>query len=79
MFAYLIFLCATFPAAYTVHWLRSDLPGIQLDGVSGSIWSGQSQQLIFESVPLGTMSWQFDWRAPWSGNLGYHVHLDDPG
>lgn len=79
MFAYLVFLCATFPAAYALHWLRSDLPDIQLGGVSGSIWSGQSQQLVFESVPLGAMSWQFDWHAPWSGNLGYHVQLADPG
>lgn len=77
--AYLVFLCATFPAAYATRWLRSRTPGIQLSEVSGSIWSGQAQQLVFESVPLGRVSWHFDWRAPWSGQLGYHLRITDEG
>ncbi|MGH8371172.1 MAG: type II secretion system protein N [Gammaproteobacteria bacterium] len=75
--AYLIFLCATFPASYALRWVQADVPGIQLSDVSGSIWSGHAGQLVFESVPLGALSWDFDWRAPWSGKLGYHLTLAD--
>lgn len=75
--AYLGFLCATFPATYALRWVQADLPGIQLSDISGSVWSGEAQQLVFESVPLGAISWHFDWRAPWTGKLGYHLHLVD--
>lgn len=75
--AYLVFLCATFPAAYVVRWLKPALPGIQLSDVSGSIWSGQAQGLVFDSVSLGAVRWTFDWRTPWTGRVGYHLHLDD--
>ncbi|HET7395611.1 MAG TPA: type II secretion system protein N [Gammaproteobacteria bacterium] len=77
--AYLIFLGATFPASYALHWLQPSLPGVQLGDISGSIWSGQARQLVFDSVPLGAVSWQFDWRAPWSGSLGYRLSLDGEG
>ena len=46
LFAYLVFLCATFPAAYLVHWLKPDPHGLELSAVSGSVWSGQAGQLV---------------------------------
>lgn len=74
--AYLVFLCATFPADYALHGLQPSLPaGMQLNGVSGSIWSGQARQLIIDSVVIGALRWRFDWRAPWHGRLGYHLQL----
>jgi len=77
LFAYLVFLCATFPAAYLVHWVKPDPHGLELSAVSGSAWSGQAGQLVFQGVPLGRISWDFDWRAPWTGRLGYHIRLKD--
>ncbi|HET7649202.1 MAG TPA: type II secretion system protein N [Gammaproteobacteria bacterium] len=75
--AYLVFLGATFPAAYAVRWLKPALAGIQLSDISGSVWSGQAQELVFDSVSLGAVRWSFDWRAPWTGRIGYHLQLDD--
>lgn len=75
--AYLVFLCATFPAAYTVRWLKADFPELQLSDVEGSVWSGHAATLTYQSEPLGAVSWQFDWRAPWSGMLGYRISLED--
>ncbi|HEX5339774.1 MAG TPA: type II secretion system protein N [Gammaproteobacteria bacterium] len=79
LLAYLIFLCASFPAVYAWHWLQPDLPNVRLSAVSGSIWSGQAGQLSIESVPLGAVKWRFDWRALLSGAAGYRLHLGDDG
>ena len=75
LLAYLIFLVATFPAAYLLHWLKPDPRSLQLGAISGNVWSGQAGQLVIQGVPLGRVGWHFDWRAPWSGKLGYRLHV----
>lgn len=73
--AYLIFMLATFPAAYLLRWLKPDAYGLGLSAVSGNVWSGQAGQVVFQGVPLGRVSWHFDWLAPWTGRLGYRLLL----
>lgn len=75
--AYLIFLLATLPADYVVGWTVKHFPAVQLSGVSGSVFSGAAQQLRYAGRPLGAVEWHFDWLAPFTFTLGYHVRLHD--
>jgi general secretion pathway protein N len=73
--AYLSFLLATFPVGYALAWVKKYLPEVQLANVSGSIWSGGAQELAIHGQSWGQLQWQFDWRAPFSGHLGYRLQL----
>ncbi|MGH8307926.1 MAG: type II secretion system protein N [Gammaproteobacteria bacterium] len=75
---YLVFLLATFPAVYAVTWLQKRLPDVRLDQVSGSVWSGVAQDLILNGRSWGSLQWHFDWRAPFTGHLGYSLLLVGP-
>lgn len=75
--AYLIFLLATLPADYVAGWTSKYFPAIRLSGVSGSVFSGQAQQLRYAGRPLGAIEWHFDWLAPFTFTLGYRVRLHD--
>ncbi|MGA9851564.1 MAG: type II secretion system protein N [Gammaproteobacteria bacterium] len=75
---YLVFLLATFPAVYAVAWLQKHLPDIQLAGVSGSVWSGAAQDVALKGQSWGALQWHFDWRAPFTGRLGYRLQLHGP-
>ncbi|MGH8283558.1 MAG: type II secretion system protein N [Gammaproteobacteria bacterium] len=72
---YLVFLLATFPAAYAVTWLQNRLPEVRMVGVSGSVWAGSAQDLTLSGRSWGALQWHFDWRAPFTGRLGYSLQL----
>lgn len=73
--AYLLFLVSMLPAQYAVDWLGKHVPSLQLDGVSGTVFSGRADGLRFQGTPLGALQWQFDWRAPFSLSYGYRFQL----
>ncbi|HLW74254.1 MAG TPA: type II secretion system protein N [Gammaproteobacteria bacterium] len=73
--AYLLFLLTMFPAQYITGWLSKHLPGVRLDGVSGTVFSGHADGLQVQGTALGTLQWQFDWRAPFSLSYGYRFQL----
>ncbi|MGH8397293.1 MAG: type II secretion system protein N [Gammaproteobacteria bacterium] len=75
---YLVFLLATFPAVYAVAWLQKRLPEVRVAQVSGSVWSGTGQDFILNSHSWGSLHWNFDWRAPFTGHLGYSLLLSGP-
>ena len=77
--AYLVFLLAEFPAVYLTHWMSGHVTGLQLAGVSGSLFAGQADMVRFGRTDLGTVQWDFDWWAPFTGALGYrlHAHTED--
>ena len=74
--AFLVFLVALVPANQLARRLP---PAVVLDGVSGTIWSGQARALAIEGHPLGTLSWSCSpWRLvvlEWSCRVG----LQPPG
>jgi general secretion pathway protein N len=74
--AFLVFLIALVPANQLTRRLP---PGITLDGVSGTIWSGQARSIAVESQPIGPLRWSCrPWRLivlEWSCDLG----LQPPG
>lgn len=57
--AYILFLVVTAPAAKLIPYFQSQLQGVQLAGISGTLWSGQALQLNVPPVQLTQVSWQF--------------------
>ena len=72
---YLLFLLCMLPAQYVSSWLSKRVPDLQLDGVSGTVFSGRADALRFQGAPFGALQWQFDWRAPFSLSYGYRFQL----
>jgi general secretion pathway protein N len=58
----LLFLIALFPAARAYHYvatpLAKALPGLQLAGVDGSVWSGHVGMVVYRNASLGELHWQ---------------------
>lgn len=75
--AYLLFLIATLPASYLNGWLSSRFTDLQLVGLSGTVLSGKAEQLRLQSLPMGALSWHFDWLALFSASYGYRFELED--
>ena len=73
--AYLIFLLATFPAAYPLAWWQKGIPDVQLSKISGSVWSGAAQEFILNGQSWGVLQWHVDWRALVTGHMGYRLRL----
>ncbi len=63
---------ATLPASLIVSHLP---PGIAVEGVSGSIWSGAADAVRVRGAPLGAASWTAEPLALLSARLSYHVEL----
>lgn len=75
--AFLLFLIAGLPAAYVAPWVERHAPGLQLDGVSGSVFDGRAESVRYGGAGLGAADWSFDWLAPFTASLGYHLHVHD--
>jgi hypothetical protein len=75
--AYMVFFVTALPAVYLVSWLQPRLSNIELLDVTGTLWSGHAEELRVQSVSLGSLDWQFDWRAPFTATLGYRFDLHD--
>jgi general secretion pathway protein N len=57
--AYLVLLVATAPAARVLPLLRPVLPGVQLSGIDGTVWSGSAVQAVAGNVQLQQLQWKF--------------------
>jgi general secretion pathway protein N len=61
--AFVGFMVAMVPASQLARRLPA---GIALDGVSGTIWSGQARQLAVQGHPFGALRWSCGpWRLLW--------------
>lgn len=75
--AYLVFLVVGLPAVYVTDWAGKRFPGLQLTGISGSVFDGRADAARFGAMTLGAVDWNFDWLAPFTLGVGYRVHLQD--
>lgn len=80
--AYLVTLVATLPAALAMRWAEPVLAKMaqrpQLQGVSGSIWSGRVAQASYRGLTLGELKWEL---SPWRlllGRIAVEVALTPP-
>jgi len=76
--AYLLVLVATFPAARLVPLLERQVAGLSLRSVTGSVFSGQSGQLVYQGLDFGRITWQSRPAVLLLGRLEFHVELTDP-
>ena len=61
--AYFILLIYTIPAAPLYRLIESDLPGIRVYAISGSIWRGEAAEVETSKLRLQQVSWSFNgWR-----------------
>ena len=77
--AYLVFLAVTFPAQYLTAHLSKRLPGLQLSGLSGTLFAGSATGVSYQGASVGAVDWRFDWLAPFSLSVGYRfgLHAED--
>lgn len=75
---YLLILITTFPAARVTGMLEERVPGLAIQAVSGSVFSGQAGRVIWQDLDLGTVHWQFRPMALLLGSIEYLLELTHP-
>jgi general secretion pathway protein N len=76
--AYLLILVITFPAARVSGMLLDQNADLSLGRVSGSVFSGQAAQLVYQGLDLGEVHWQFRPLALLLGRIEYRIELMSP-
>jgi len=75
---YLLVLVGSFPAERITNHIEQQVEDLSLLAVSGSVFSGQAGQLVYQGLALGTVRWQF---RPWAlflARLEYKIDLVQP-
>lgn len=73
--AYLLVLVVTFPAARLTPLLERQVAGLSLHAITGSVFSGQAGQLVYQGFDFGELTWQFRPAALLLGRMAYHLEL----
>jgi general secretion pathway protein N len=73
--AYLLVLVTTFPAARVSGMLEDRVADLSLNGVSGSVFSGQAAQVVYQGLDLGPVRWRFSPLALLLGRIEYRIEL----
>ncbi len=87
---YMYGLMANLPAALAYQWAQPFLKGIALERVSGTLWSGQAEQIMIPNMPqplhLPKTTWHINPVALLTGKVSAHVqtgslssHLESHG
>jgi len=70
---YIVFLIVLWPATWLIP--RQGASGLNFAGVSGTLWSGQVQSLVWRGFPLGQFHWRFAPATLLRGQLGAWIEL----
>ncbi|MBF0152317.1 MAG: type II secretion system protein N [Magnetococcales bacterium] len=69
--SFLFFLFANLPASFVYEMFRRNIAPLQLDDISGTLWSGRANRLVHPSVQLESLRWEVDpkevLRGKWTG------------
>lgn len=79
---YLLVLVSNFPAERIKTMIESRVADLSLQTVTGSVFSGQAQQLVYQGLNLGALRWQFRPSALLLGRAEYRFelsHADNQG
>ncbi len=71
--AYVLFLLITAPAAKIIPYFESQLQGVRLAGISGTLWSGRALQVSVPPVQLMHVGWQFKPLALLLGSVAFQL------
>jgi general secretion pathway protein N len=75
--AYLLVMVVTFPAARLVPLLERQVAGLSLHAVAGSVFSGQAEQLVYQGLDFGHLTWQIRPARLLLGRAEFHIELTD--
>ncbi|HEY7641417.1 MAG TPA: type II secretion system protein N [Steroidobacteraceae bacterium] len=73
IFAFLLFALVSLPAATVLSYFHP--PGVTLSGVSGTIWKGRAQAVRSGSMHIGSLEWDLNVLALFTGKLGADVKV----
>jgi general secretion pathway protein N len=76
--AYLLFVLMTLPADRTADWVKRTSNGLELQLVSGTLFSGKAQRVSIRGLALGPVSWSLRPLPLLLARLEYRVTLSDP-
>jgi len=69
----------TFPAAVAWRWWGAQAPEIALQGINGTVWSGEAGRFSVRGQHLGRLRWTISpWRL-WNGEVTARLAVDGPG
>jgi len=71
--AFVLVLIAYFPAQKAGHFVEQQVDELALRSASGTLFSGQAQQLVYQGLNLGPVSWRFRPQALLLGRLEYRL------
>jgi general secretion pathway protein N len=71
-----VLLLALFPARLAVDWLGPRLAPLELQGVGGSLWTGQARELRMHGQPLGAVTWRVAPQSLLSRRVDVDLTLD---
>lgn len=74
LFAYCGFLIRSVPAAFVWQHIPA-LPGLELNGLSGTLWQGEAQEINIQGISLSQLSWEFQSSALLRGNLALNISV----
>ncbi|MGI9279875.1 MAG: type II secretion system protein N [Endozoicomonas sp.] len=74
--SYTGFMLAELPAAFVWNYAPK-MPGIELEGLSGSVWSGSAQELTLNGVELQEVTWDLKPSALLTGKIKADLEVGD--
>jgi general secretion pathway protein N len=76
--AYLLILLLTVPADRAVELLERHAVGLDLQSVSGSLFSGKAERMVIRGLGMGPVTWSLRPLPLLLGRLEYRFALNDP-
>jgi general secretion pathway protein N len=76
--AYLLILLITVPADRAVKLLVQNATGLDLQSVSGTLFSGKAERMVIAGLGMGPVSWSLRPLPLLLGRLEYRLTLKDP-
>ena len=76
--AYLLFLLITLPADRAVKLLEQSAVGVELQSVSGTLFSGKAERVVIGGLGMGPVTWSLRPLPLLLGRLEYRLALKDP-
>ena len=75
---YLLVLVTSFPATRISGMLQDQVADLSLNGVSGSVFSGEAKQVVYQGLDLGPLHWRFRPLVLLLGRIEYRIELMHP-
>jgi general secretion pathway protein N len=76
--AYLLFVLVTLPADRTAEWLERRVSGLDLEFVSGTLFSGKARGVSIQGLAVGPVTWSLRPLPLLLARLEYRVTVTDP-